>query len=90
MVTEVINLGTGQRQTFTLPPTQAVVNAWHQSQRDWNTWEYEYAEAPIVFGKHTVACGDFCVLAMPCRALCSTCGAQCERSVYHTPPHRCA
>jgi hypothetical protein len=59
-MTTVTNLATGKEQVFSLPPRQAVVNAWYQSKNNWNTWQYNYEAAPVIEGDKTVACGDFC------------------------------
>jgi hypothetical protein len=62
ILTEVRNLSTDQVLHYTLPPEQAVVCAWYQGQNNWNTWDYDYENAPVVEGKYTVACGDWCAL----------------------------
>ena len=61
-MTQVRNLATGERRSYTLPPEQAVVAAWYQAQGNWNTWEYDYENAPLIEGEHTVACDDWCAL----------------------------
>lgn len=60
-LTEVFNLSTGKKVCYTLPPTQAVAAAWFQyTQKNWNTWSYDWEQAPVVYGVYTVACGDWC------------------------------
>ena len=59
---QVTNLVTCEQQVYTLPPRQAVVCAWYQAQGNFNTWDYDYENAPVTEGKYTVACGDWCAL----------------------------
>ena len=60
-MTEVVNLATDGRQIFTLPPDEAVVAAYEQEHKNWNTWQYPAPEnhSEFVVGQHYVACGDF-------------------------------
>lgn len=63
METKVINLATGQEVSYSLPARRAVVAAWYQfEKKDFNTWGYDYENAPVVDGERTVACGDWCAM----------------------------
>jgi hypothetical protein len=62
MITKVIDLRTGDRQYYSLPPNRAVVCAYRQSIGDWNTADYDYSIAKVSQSGKTVACGDFCTL----------------------------
>ena len=60
MVT-VMNLRTGDTQGYTCTPREAVVAAFAQSHKDWNTWQYkDRYDAYVVEGEMTIACADFC------------------------------
>jgi len=61
-MTEVLNLATGEVLFYTLPPREAVVAAYLQATRDWNTWQYEEKRLPVYWGRWTVTCGDFTAL----------------------------
>lgn len=63
-MTTVTNLKTGDEQTFSLPPDEAVVAAREQEKGNVNTWEYpKPVEHPEVeYGRFTVTCGDWCAL----------------------------
>lgn len=60
-MTEVLNLATGQTQTYVgTTPREAVIAAYAQARRDFNTWTYEARYGHLVtVGQHSVACGDF-------------------------------
>lgn len=59
-MTEVLDLNTGETTTFSCSPEEAVIAAHAQSLGDKNTWDYaEKYEDKVVYGKHTIACGDF-------------------------------
>lgn len=58
--TEVLNLATGEVIVYTLPPEGAVKVAFLQfTMKDFNTWNYDKRDVPLVHGKRTVICGDF-------------------------------
>jgi len=60
MMTEVLNLRTGEVITYALPPEEAVKAAYLQrTLKDYQTWEYEKRKVPIERGKRVVTCGDF-------------------------------
>jgi hypothetical protein len=44
----------------TLPPERAVVCTWYQAKGNWNMWDYDYDNAPVVEGERIIACGDWC------------------------------
>jgi hypothetical protein len=61
VMTEVTNLATGETVVYALPPEQAVLHAYMQHTRgNWNWWEYPAMN--FVWGKHSVAVGDWCAL----------------------------
>jgi hypothetical protein len=65
-----MNLATGKKQLYILPPRQAVIAAYAQEHRDWTTWDYEKRYGPLVqHGKHTVHCGDWSAFECGCHAL---------------------
>jgi len=61
MVT-VMSLVTQQKQTYSCIPIDAVIAAYAQSKKDWNTWDYRKNYAHLVeYGKETLLVGDFLV-----------------------------
>lgn len=62
MFTDVLNLATGATLIFSLPPEAAVRAAYLQSVGKCNTWTYDRANVALVYGKWSVACGDFTAL----------------------------
>lgn len=58
--TMVMNLSTREKQVYFCEPRKAVLAAYAQSFKDYNTWQYEerYGHLLLV-GKHCLACGDF-------------------------------
>ena len=61
-MTIVLNLLTGEIIEYTCSPAQAVVAAYEQSKKNWNTWDYKQGKNHPEFaeGKWTVRCGNFC------------------------------
>jgi len=61
-MTRVVNLATGDEYYYMLPPWEAVRSAYLQYElKDRNTWNYnKQKKEPLVFGRFTVACGDYC------------------------------
>lgn len=58
--TRVLNLSTGETQLYTCGPRKAVIAAYAQARRDFNTWTYRKTYGPLVReGRVSVACGDF-------------------------------
>lgn len=57
----VRNLKTGREMHYTLPPREALVNAWFQQRGNWNWWNYNPANVPIEEGKKILLAGDLCV-----------------------------
>ena len=59
MITTVLDLDTGKRLVYTLPPEQAVAQAFRQSRGDWNTWIE--VDVPVEYGPsdRTVFAGSF-------------------------------
>jgi hypothetical protein len=49
---------------FSLLPTARsggkVGSTWYQAKGNWNTWDYDYENAPVVEGERIIACGDWC------------------------------
>lgn len=58
----VLNLTTGKKAIYSVPPEKAVVNAWYQAQGNFNTWEYDYPLAKKSPSGQSVYCGDFVAL----------------------------
>ncbi len=59
--TEVMNLATGERAGFSLPPHEAVVSAYEGlTRKNWNTADYDMSQASV--GELTVSCGDWAAL----------------------------
>ena len=58
----VMNLSTGNKQTYTCEPKEAVVAAYAQSFNDYNTWDYDKRYSSLVGeDQFTFWCGDFSV-----------------------------
>jgi hypothetical protein len=58
MITDVMNLMTGEVQTYTCSPEEAVIAAYAQSLGDWNTWDYnEKYKDKVEYAQFSVACG---------------------------------
>lgn len=58
----VVNLATQEEQIYTCSPKEAVIAAYAQSLKDWNTWDYNNKYLTLVEeGKITWLCGDFSV-----------------------------
>lgn len=66
-MTTVLELGTNVTQVFSCSPEEAVIAAHAQSQKDFNTWDYQerYGDR-VVKGELSVACGDFAALLTEC------------------------
>ena len=62
--TEVEDLRTGKKYTYSLPPEDAVKAAYLQYYRDdWATWDYPIRTTPpLDDDKVSVSCGDFVAL----------------------------
>lgn len=59
----VVNLATGDEQTFFCAAREAVIAAYAQSRGDFNTWDYEERYgAKVVCGRITWGLGDFAAL----------------------------
>jgi hypothetical protein len=59
-MTTVFNLSTGDVKQYSLPPREAVIAAWEQEKRNYNTWDYGKSKAPLTIGNKTIAAGDWC------------------------------
>ncbi|HBI37031.1 MAG TPA: hypothetical protein DDY71_05250 [Spirochaetia bacterium] len=58
----VINLSTAHKQSYSCTPKEAVIAAYAQSKKDWNTWDYEKRYSYLIKeGRFTFSCGDFAV-----------------------------
>ena len=63
MSTKVLNLETGKYILFSCDPFSAVIAAYAQSKKDWNTWEYKKKYAKLVErSKLCFTIGDFTAL----------------------------
>lgn len=58
----VFNLATQEEKFYFCNPFQAVVAAYAQSFRDFNTWAYSKYWMQVDYTKHTYLCGDWCVI----------------------------
>ena len=61
MVT-VTNSRTGEEHVFSCPANEAVVCAFEQERKNYNTWDYDYSKAIVSKSGKTVACGDWMAL----------------------------
>lgn len=59
VLVKVFNLATGQELGYFLPPASAVVAAYAQERKDWNTWEYFKYWNLIEYSPRVVTCGDW-------------------------------
>jgi hypothetical protein len=59
-MTKVMNLNTGDFLFYTRTPVQSVILAHQQDRGNYNWWMREYWDIPVLVGKLTVSCGDFC------------------------------
>ena len=67
MPVTVLNLATQKKQIYTCTPTEAVIAAYAQARRDYNTWQYqEYYAHLVEHGAHVVLCGDFSAFNCEC------------------------
>lgn len=58
----VFNLATQQELGYFLPPALAVVAAYAQERKDYNTWMY-YKYWPLLeYSPRVVTCGDWCAI----------------------------
>ena len=61
METIVYQLGTRDKYIYTVPPEQAVVDAYYQyEKKNFNTWEYDYSLYSVT--GRIVYCGDFAAI----------------------------
>jgi len=62
-MTKVYNLANDDTYCYSLPPEEAVKAAYLQNEcNNYNTWEYDEIELPMIHGKQTIACGDYVAL----------------------------
>lgn len=61
--TEAVNLATGERLWYSLPPEKAVVCAHEYSRGNKNTWAYDFTKAQRSTSGKTWICGDWAALA---------------------------
>ena len=59
VITEVTNLVTHEKKTYSLMPTDAVVAAYHQEHGNFNTWTYDADRPKCVYSELHVACGGW-------------------------------
>lgn len=61
MITDVVNLATGEEQTYSLTPHEAVRAAWqHEHGRRPTINPGDDKAATVTVGDRTIACGDWC------------------------------
>lgn len=59
----VLNLATQETLVYQgIGPERAVIAAYAQSRRDFNTWDYAKYAPLLVRGQRTISCGDWCAL----------------------------
>ena len=58
-MTRVFNLATRQELLYFLPPALAVVAAYAQERKDWNTWQYMKYWTLLEYSPRVVTCGDW-------------------------------
>lgn len=58
-MTEVFNLATSQRLTYSCDPQEAVVAAYAQERGDYLTWGYAKYASLVRTGPRVVSCGDW-------------------------------
>ena len=58
-MTKVVNLKTGEEKWYSCPDYEAVVCAFEQARKNWNTWTYDYRQARWSMTERTVSCGDW-------------------------------
>lgn len=58
-MTTVFNLLTGEAVYFTLNPEEAVIAAYAQSHKDFNTWNYQKYRSLVQRGTFYIFCGHF-------------------------------
>ena len=64
MKTVVYDLNGHRSLIYTVPPEQAVVDAYYQHEKNnYNTWEYDYSLVRYSVSAMTVYCGDFAAKA---------------------------
>lgn len=62
-MTTVFNLATQEHIEYSCTPAEAVVAAYAQARKDWNTWQYQARYGHLLTeGQYSVACGDFAAL----------------------------
>lgn len=63
VVTLVFNLLTGDEKTYTLSSREAVMAAYAQEHKDFNTWDYEERYGHLTLeGNSSISCGDWTAL----------------------------
>ena len=64
MKTIVYDLNGHRSLIYTVPPEQAVVDAYYQHEKNnYNTWEYDYSIVRYSVSARIVYCGDFAAKA---------------------------
>lgn len=62
----VFNLATQEHIPYTCTPREAVIAAYAQERKDYNTWNYEQQYGHLVeTGKHTYLCGNWSAIHTP-------------------------
>jgi hypothetical protein len=61
-MTVVLNLRTGSELTYSLTPIRSVIAAFQQSRQNYNWWIRDYWDVPVLVGRISVSCGDFCAM----------------------------
>jgi hypothetical protein len=58
-MTKVFNMKTGELKGYSCPPSEAVVCAFEQEKKNFNTWQYDYSQAEFAASGESVSCGDW-------------------------------
>jgi hypothetical protein len=62
-LTRVVNLGTGEEKFYSLSPRKAVIAAYAQDSKDWNTFDYESKYSKLVVdGRFSYRAGAWCAV----------------------------
>lgn len=59
-MTRVLDLSTGGEIGYTRTPVASVILAFQQARGNFNWWMQGYWDIPVLVGRLTVSCGDFC------------------------------
>ncbi len=61
-MTRVVNLCTGDEILYGKTPVESVILAFHQNRGNFNWWNPGYWDIPVLVGRISVSCDDFCAM----------------------------